>query len=157
MNPESPRDESYPDDDENQAGNNRPDTNNQDAPLEKAAMELKIPLSQSLLTRFKAMAEDEGIGMMELGVELIAEGLTKRAWDTQGQNRPQPGSSQGQQQQQRSHQPPNKFNNNRPNNNPNNNNNRNQNNANRAQRNSNIMQDKAAFLEYVRNQEKRRR
>ena len=153
----APREDALNDDDDSQDGNNT--EHNRDMPQEKVVLELKLPLSQSLLSRLKAMSEDEGIAMTELAIEMIAEGLTKRVWDNQGQSRSQPSSNQGSQQQQRSHSPQNKFNNSNSSNNNNrsNPNNRNQSNVNRAQRNSNIMQDKAAFLEYVRNQEKRRR
>jgi len=135
-----------PEEDEDSVGNSQ---------VQKPAIEMKVPLSQALLTKLKKSAEEEGISPTELAVELITEGLVLRVWEILERNQNIRGSShpnQGHQQGGGGGQ------NHRQNNQRNfNNNNNNRHRNNRQQNNMNIMQDKAAFLEYVRNQERKRR
>ena len=136
-------------------------------------MPLSVKLSHQLHSKLLRMARDEGVDLEGLVQELLAEGVTLRAWEiierksamrgpAQAANQPSPGGSRP-------------FNNNnynqqRP---PSGSNNRGSSgnhamNGHRGQggrsgearppASSNAwMEDKAAFLDYVRNQEKRRR
>lgn len=132
---------------------------------------LSLKLTQALHNKLQNMARDEGVTMEQLVQELLAEGATLRAWEIierktamrgsgqpQGNGRPFNGNGYGNNGQ-------------RQHGNHHNNGNRqggnhghsqggrggpNQNNR-PARGNNAWMEDKAAFLEYVRNQEKRRR
>lgn len=116
---------------------------------------LQLALSRSLLRKLKEQAADEGISLDEFISELLAESVVLRAWEiVERKNAMKGNNSVG-------------GNNNNPrnpnNNNRNNNNNNQQGRGNKGHRGMNhqryqsIMDDKASFLEYVRNQERNRR
>lgn len=116
---------------------------------------LQLALSRSLLRKLKEQAADEGISLDEFVSELLAESVVLRAWEIVERknamkgNNPMGGGNNN---------PRNPNNNNR-----NNNNNNQQGRGNKGHRGMNhqryqsIMDDKASFLEYVRNQERNRR
>ena len=125
----------------------------------KESSVLRIPLSQSLFRKIKTQSEEEGISINDFVKELLAEGVVLRAWEIvekKGQMRNPQGTA------------PAGSGNHR---NSNNGNNKGSS-GNGTQRNNgrhkghrgmshgryqSIMDDKATFLEYVRNQEKNRR
>ena len=115
--------------------------------------QIRLKVSESLYQRVKFQAEDEGISINEFLIELISEGVVLRAWEILEKKATMRGATN-------SHQ---SFNgsgngNHRHGNNHHRRNFNNQNNHRRGglnnQRYQNIMEDKASFLEYVRNQEK---
>lgn len=109
---------------------------------------LEISLSRSLMRQLGKQAAEEGVSVPELVNELLAEAVTLRAWEIierKNQMRAQPlvsGNRSG-------------------NHNNNGGSNRNQRRGSGRGmshgRYQNIMDDKASFLEYVRNQERNRR
>jgi len=127
---------------------------------------LTVKMTRALIRRLTDSAREEGVSPEELAAELISEGVVLRAWEiVEKKATMRGGSQQGQ-------------NFNRPNSNNNGNVAQNQNNHNhqrpfqggnkmaqkklqrQARQHANamdLMADKAAFLEYVRNQEKKRR
>ncbi len=121
---------------------------------------LKIRLSESLVKKLKEQAADEGISLEEFVAELLAESVVLRAWEiVERKNAMKGPSGQGQQQGRGYNQNPGQ-------NKGNNNNQRSGNHNNQGNkghrgmthaRYQTIMDDKATFLEYVRNQEKSRR
>ena len=114
----------------------------------------QLSLSRSLAKKITDKARDEGISPQELACELLAEGLVLRAWEIMERKSTMRGESVG------------NYNNKGPNR-PRDNNkgpNRPRGNHNKGQKFNhnkggvhNILDDRAAFLEYVRNQEKKRR
>lgn len=107
---------------------------------------LTVQLSSSLKEKLTRTAQDEGVSVEALVQELLAEGVVLRAWEIIERKSTMRGNSQPQQQgggQGRS------FNNSQQPRNGNHNNG-----PRRNQPNGNWMEDRAAFLEYVRNQEK---
>lgn len=102
-----------------------------------------LPVSRSLARKIQSKAADEGVTSEELICELIAEGLVLRAWEImerkstmrggrpQGGNYTQKGNNRYRDQK-----------------------NRRGFGKNRAEKGTAILEDRAAFLEYVRNQEK---
>lgn len=125
-----------------------------------APTNLNILLSHALLSKLKRSAEDEGISLEALATELLSEGVVLRAWEIIQRNSAMRGNAQsGPPQGNQGFRGGNHAGGNQPRHHggggnyggPNNN-------QNRPPRNNNAwMEDKAAFLEYVRNQEKRRR
>ena len=106
-----------------------------------------LPLSKTLARKVQQKAADEGVTPEELLCELIAEGLVLRAWEImerkstmRGGGRQQGGGGNfnqkggGRYRDQKGR--------------------RNFNKGNRAERGTALLEDRAAFLEYVRNQEK---
>jgi len=115
--------------------------------------EFPVRISSTLAKKVKLQAEEEGITAAEYLSELITEGVVLRAWEIVERRSHLRDQNSNSANQQRQH-------------NNNNNNNRGGNNR-RNDRNSggrrgsmsnnkyqNIMDDKATFLEYVRNQER---
>lgn len=109
--------------------------------IERNKDSLEVRCSGSLRRQLRLQAEEEGVSVDELVTELLAEAVTVRAWEIlerKNQMRAQPSPSSG---------------------------NRNHNRGPRKGgrggmshgRYQNIMDDKASFLEYVRNQERNRR
>lgn len=105
---------------------------------------LVLPLSKSLLKKIERKAVDEGVTVTELVCELISEGLVLRAWEIMERKSTMrgtgPGNSYGKSSRYREQKGRRNFNR-----------------SNRADKNNNILEDRAAFLEYVRNQEKSRK
>lgn len=149
------------------------DTEDQSAYLESEPLPavLTLKLSRALIRKLTDYAREEGVTREELAAELVSEGVVLRAWEIVEKKATMRGG-QGNQ------------NFNRPNNNPNPNGNVAGGNAHtqthqqrpqfqpggnkmaqkklqrQARQHANamdLMSDKAAFLEYVRNQEKKRR
>lgn len=102
----------------------------------------KLPLSRALARKVQQKAVDEGVAPEELLCELVAEGLVLRAWEimerksTMRGGRPQNFNQKG---GNRYREPKNRRSFNR---------------GNRAEKGAAILEDRAAFLEYVRSQEK---
>lgn len=124
---------------------------------------LRIRLSESLVKKLKDQAADEGISLEEFVAELLAESVVLRAWEIVERKNAMKGPSQGQGPMGGGNR---NYNNQGQGNKGNNNNQRgggNQGGGNKGHRGMNharyqsIMDDKATFLEYVRNQEKNRR
>lgn len=129
-----------------------------------------LKLSRALNTKLATMAREEGVSLEQLAQELLAEGATLRAWEIierksamRGAGQPNagrgfgPGGHSGQggygghSQQRHGANQGNRHGGQHGQN-------RNQGGSGRPARSNNAwMEDKAAFLEYVRNQEKRRR
>lgn len=113
----------------------------------------QLSLSRSLAKKIADKARDEGVSPQELACELLAEGLVLRAWEimerkstmrgepvgnyNKGPNRPR-DNNKGANRPRGHHNKGQKFNHNKGG-------------------GHNILDDRAAFLEYVRNQEKKRR
>jgi hypothetical protein len=128
------------------------------APVEST---LTLRVSASLLAQLEDKAQDEGVGMVVLATELLAEGLVLRAWkslERQASRRPNYGNT-------RPHTPPGPRGPRPGGRGPNN---RRERSGNRRpdqggnrrpdpRRGGNIMDDQATFLEYVRTQERKRR
>ena len=111
----------------------------------------ELSLSRSLAKKIADKARDEGISPQELACELLAEGLVLRAWEIMERKSTMRGEPVG------------GFNNKGPNR-PRDNKGPNRPRENKGRKfgkggghNNNILDDRAAFLEYVRNQEKKRR
>ncbi|MCX6116417.1 MAG: hypothetical protein NT027_02660 [Proteobacteria bacterium] len=130
-----------------------------------------LSMGQSLLRKLTEYAREEGVSREELAAELVSEGLVLRAWEiverkatlrgnagnSQSQNFGRNGNNQGQNQgnnaaghaqshQQKYQQGGNKMAQRKL-----------QRQARQHANSMDLMSDKAAFLEYVRNQEKKRR
>jgi len=117
---------------------------------------ISLNLSTQLLNKLKYLARDEGINVESLIQEFLAESVVLRAWEIIERKSAMRGGNQGNQAPQGN----NRFGGGNNNNNRHRGNNRNNNNNQRRggpAAGGNWMEDKAAFLEYVRNQEKRRR
>jgi hypothetical protein len=113
---------------------------------------LTLRVSASLLRQLEAKAQDEGVALVVLATELLAEGLVLRAWKTlehQAARRPGHGNT-------RPHTAPGARGAYQGGRGPNSRRDR----GNRhpdQRRGGNIMDDQATFLEYVRTQERKRR
>lgn len=105
---------------------------------------LVLPLSKALLKKIEQKATDEGVTVTELACELIAEGLVLRAWEIMERKSAMRGTSSS-----NSYSKNNRYREQKGR--------RNFNRSNRNEKNNNILEDRAAFLEYVRNQEKNRK
>ncbi len=128
------------------------------APAEKVSMSetveesfnLKLSVSKSLHSKLKMSAESEGISVEDFITEILAEGVTVRAWEIIERKAAMKSPSSGQQSQ---------YINSNNHNNNNNNNRRGGKNKNRGRMNhnryNNLMGDKTSFMEYVRNTEPR--
>lgn len=137
------------------------------APLDP---ELRVKLSAELMRKLRDMSREEGIDLPSLVSELLAEGVTLRAWEIIERKSAMRGHSAGGQPQSNGNQ---RYGNHRggPNDRQGHqrggsgerhgNNRYGYNQGNRRSggnmANNSWMEDKAAFLEYVRNQEKQRR
>ena len=124
---------------------------------------IALNLSSQLLNKLKYLARDEGISVEALIQEFLAESVVLRAWEIIERKSAMRGGNQGNQAPQGNNRFGGGGNNNNNRHRGSNNNNRNNNNNNQRRGGpaggggGNWMEDKAAFLEYVRNQEKRRR
>ncbi len=114
---------------------------------------LSIKLSKSLLNRIKITARSEGLTVNELAVELLSDSVAVRSWEIiekkQSLNKNNQGNNNNNHSSNRSNNYR-KYNNNSHNNN---NNNRGNRGGNRYNAKNNMMDDKAAFMDYVRKQE----
>lgn len=132
--------------------------------------ELRVRLSSQLMRKLRDMAQDEGIDLPALVSELLAEGVTLRAWEIVERKSAMRGHSAGNQPQGNGNQrygnhrngPNDRHGNHRGGPNGRHGNNRYGNAQGHPRSGGNLannawMEDKAAFLEYVRNQEKQRR
>ncbi len=119
--------------------------------------EITVRPSDSLFKKLREQAEEEGLGLEEYCMELLAEAAVVRAWELVERKLTMRGGNAGggnQQQQQHRHNQNrhgNHGNNNRRDNKGGHNNRRGMSQS----RYQNIMDDKASFLEYVRNQERK--
>lgn len=114
--------------------------------------ELRVSLSKSLFRKIKEQAADEGISLEEFATELLSEGVVLRAWEiVERKNQMRGGNSQQPNGNNRGGQPGNNRGG------QNNYNNHNKKGRMSHMRYQSIMDDKATFLEYVRNQERNRR
>lgn len=123
----------------------------------------QLSLSRSLAKKIADKARDEGISPQELACELLAEGLVLRAWEIMERKSTMRGESVGGYNNKHS-EPVGSYNKgpNRPrDNNKGPNRPRGHHKGQKFNHNKggghNILDDRAAFLEYVRNQEKKRR
>ncbi len=111
--------------------------------------ELRLKVSSSLQNRLVAKASLEGVSIEELALELICEGLVLRAWEVMERKSQMKGRHSTfalKQNSQKNYPKTGRFNQ------------KNSGNAgnNRGSNFQNIMEDNASFLEYVRNQEKKK-
>ena len=116
-----------------------PKPNSDDDHKQEHTIQLRV--SHSLHRKIKQKAADEGVPMHELLSELIAEGLVLRAWEIMERKvamRSAPSHSYkgNNRYEQRGGR------------------NKNFNKGNRTEKNAHLLEDRAAFVEYVRNQEK---
>lgn len=121
------------------------------------SQQLQLTIPKSLFIKLKMMAADEGISIDDLAFELIAEGAVVRAWEIvekkstmrQGGGNGNAGNNQGN----------NRYRQNRNGNGGGQRRHNNNNGGNRRGQPSihKLIEDKASFMEYVRNQEKKRR
>jgi predicted HicB family RNase H-like nuclease len=126
------------------------------APVQDNSEQLRVKLSKSLVRKLREQAADEGIGLDEFVTELLSESVVLRAWEiVERKNQMKGGQPMG---NGRGNGP------NGPQQNRNNNNNNGQGHrGNKGHRGMNhsryqtIMEDKGAFMEYVRGQERNRR
>jgi|GEM_PF-1490188 hypothetical protein len=124
---------------------------------EPEAEELKVRLSRSLIRKLREQAADEGITFEEFVTELLSESVVLRAWEIVERKNQMKGGNAPALGQNRSH-----GNSNSAGGNNNSNNNRGHR-GHKGQRGmshmryQSIMEDKGAFLEYVRSQERNRR
>ncbi len=116
--------------------------------------EIKVKLSEALYRKLNAQAQEESLAIEELVRELLAESVVLRAWEIiERKNQMRGGSPNNQQQTGRS-----QNNNNHNNHNHRGNHRKGGHRGGMSQmRYNSIMDDKASFLEYVRNQERNRR
>ena len=117
---------------------------------------LPVRLTEALLSKLRRSAQEEGVDLDTLVHELLSEGVTLRAWEIIERKNAMRAPSTGNSPYQQPGQNRSGGNNNRRHNN-NNNNNRRGGGGGNAPSGTAWMEDKAQFLEYVRNQEKRRR
>lgn len=126
---------------ENQTSETHPKENKRPAQPQDEKNFLTVKLSRSLYAKLVLKAQDEGISVSEFASELLAEGLVLRAWEIMERKQTMRG---GQPQQNYGH-------------------NRQQGGRHHGDHRRGrgdyqaVMQDKAAFMEYVRNQERKRR
>ena len=102
----------------------------------------KLPLSKALARKVQQKAADEGVTAEELLCELIAEGLVLRAWEIMERK----SAMRGGRQQNYNPKGNNRYRDQKGR--------RGFNKGNRAEKGTALLEDRAAFLEYVRNQEK---
>lgn len=117
---------------------------------------LQLTLSKALMVKLKRQAKSEGVSMEALATELISEGAVLRAWEIverKGHLRDASSNQSGNSHGGGGNNQRRGGGNNRQNKGGNGNGGGNNRNMNRQRYNS-IMDDKANFLEYVRNQEK---
>jgi hypothetical protein len=124
------------------------------APMQSTGLnQITIKPSDSLMKKLAEQAGEEGLSVGEYCAELLAEGVVIRAWEIVERKLTMRGgnNSNANQQQHRQHQHRHGQQNNRGN--------KGHNNRGRMShsRYQNIMDDKASFLEYVRNQERKNR
>ncbi len=100
---------------------------------------LTVQVSSSLKEKLTRTAQDEGVSVEALVQELLAESVVLRAWEIIERKSAMRGNTQQQQQQHQNRQQHRNGNGPGPR---------------RNQPAGNWMEDRAAFLEYVRNQEK---
>ena len=120
------------------------ETRSKDAADEKggsAEQVFKLPISRSLARKVQQKAADEGVSPEELLCELVAEGLVLRAWEIMERKSTMRGGGR-----QQSFNQKNRFREQKGR--------RGFNRGNRAEKGTALLEDRAAFLEYVRNQEK---
>ena len=120
------------------------------APVLQAADQteiLEVSLGKTLRRKLFHLAAEEGIAAEELAQELIAEGVVLRAWEVIGRQKVQQGHTGGNQQNQQKQQ-------NRGGNRKGRRHNKGRGGGGGGGGGGNWMEDKAAFLEYVRNQER---
>ena len=101
----------------------------------------KLPISRSLARKVQQKAADEGVSPEELLCELVAEGLVLRAWEIMERKSTMSGGGRQQNFNQK-----NRFREQKGR--------RGFNRGNRAEKGTALLEDRAAFLEYVRSQEK---
>ena len=101
---------------------------------------IQLRVSQSLHRKIKQKAADEGVPVHELLGELIAEGLVLRAWEIMERKVAMRSSSS------HSYKGNNRY--------EQRGGRKNFNKGNRSEKNAHLLEDRAAFVEYVRNQEK---
>ena len=129
------------------------------------AKEFVVRISQSLRRKISRQAHDEGLSTEEFVAELLAEGVVVRAWEIVERKNQMRGLPSNPQTSNRGSNNSNNSNNSNSNSNSNSNQyGRNQNNRKPNHRGGmshtryqSIMDDKATFLEYVRQQERNRR
>lgn len=116
---------------------------------------LQIKVSAALIRKLTLQAQDEGVSLEEFIGELLAESVVLRAWEIVERKAQMRGGNAGgnqvQNQNRNQNQGGGRHNHNKGNSGGGNRNNRNH------QRYHALMDDKAAFLEYVRNQERKQR
>jgi len=135
-------------DDSQQRGDAQPEETGDDEGA--AGYEFSVVVGTSLGRKLIEQAEDEGLSVEEYMRELLAESVVFRAWElAERKIQMRGGNSQGNQQNQQHRGGNNNNNNNR------NNKGRNRRGGMSHSRYQNIMDDKASFLEYVRNQERK--
>ncbi len=119
---------------------------------------LHLKVSKTLKDKLIMKAKSEGVSLEDFAGELLAEGLVLRAWEImERKTAMSKGSGNGNSNNHNNNnQNKNRYNNNRHKRN-NNNNNRRFNNNNNGNFNGNTMDDKANFMEYLRNQEVQQR
>ena len=144
-------------DDEEEDGDYQPSENARFKPKQPESYSLNVRMSESLYKRLVQVARDEGVSADDFACELLAEGVVLRAWEIVEKKSAMRGSNMGNQpqgnQQRHGHKGPGQGGGGggggprRP-----------HNKGRGSYANSmNLLEDKAAFLEYVRNQEKRNR
>lgn len=158
---------SKPQDEENvQHESHQPEPGNYAMPVASPEIaSLSLQVSKALRKRLEHSAREEGISVEDLASELLAEGLVLRAWEiVERKSAMRGGGGNPQQQQQRQgnnrHQGHGGGNNKQGHGGGNNNKHGGgrMNKRHAAHATSlNLMEDKAAFLEYVRNQERKQR
>lgn len=102
---------------------------------------IQLRVSQSLYRKIKQKAADEGVPVQELLSELIAEGLVLRAWEIMERKIAMRSSSSS-----HSYKGNNRY--------EQRGGRKNFGKGNRSEKHAHILEDRAAFVEYVRNQEK---
>jgi hypothetical protein len=121
---------------------------------------LEIRLSRSLLRKIKDQALDEGLPLEEFVAELLSESVVLRAWEIverKNQMRQSGGSSQGSQNRSSAHGNSHYQNQNHHGNQHHGRQHHRKNRGMNHGRYQSIMDDKASFIEYVRNQERSQR
>ena len=119
---------------------------------------LHLKVSKTLKDKLIQKAKSEGVSLEDFAGELLAEGLVLRAWEIM-ERKSAMSSGSGNGNSHNNNKNHNNNNKNRYNNRHkrNNNNNRRFNNNNNGNFNGNTMDDKANFMEYLRNQEVQQR
>lgn len=126
---------------------------------------LSLNVSKALRKRLELSAREEGVSVEDLASELLAEGLVLRAWEiVERKSAMRGGTSGGQQHQQQQRQGNTRQGHGGGNNKQGHGGGNNKHGGGRMNKRHaahatslNLMEDKAAFLEYVRNQERKQR